>query len=284
MTFLSEMNWKTGFIDAETVQEKGRELSDNYNRAEPFPHIVIDEFLPRPIIDMCLAEFDRARHDKQTLYNAAQERFKREFKPDELSDGPRRLFYAFNSRPFIQIIENITGINGLIPDPYYLGGGFHEIHTGGHLSIHADFNHHQMMHLERRINVLIYLNDDWSDQFGGQLELWDKEMKRCHWSILPLANRCVIFNTTSESNHGNPNAVNHPDGRSRKSIALYYYTATWAPDKRDHNTLFRARPGTADAGNRVISKMIELTRDLAPPLLWRTAAKMRRALQTKKPA
>ena len=85
--------------------------------------------------------------------------------------------------------------------------------------MHADFNHHKLMNLERRINVLIYLNKDWRDEFGGQLELWDSGITRCFHTIVPSFNRCVMFNTTSESMHGNPRPVNHPDRVPRRSIA-----------------------------------------------------------------
>lgn len=277
MTFLSEMNPRTGLLDPASVREKGRDLSTVYNAGDPFPHIMIEDFLPRSVIDMCLAEFEQGRHDDQTVYNRSQERLKREFKPDQMSAGPRNLFYAFNSRPFITVVENITGIKGLIPDPYFFGAGFHEIHQGGHLSVHADFNHHKMMNLERRINLLIYLNEDWRDEFGGQLELWDTGMSHCVKSFVPVINRCVIFNTTSNSNHGNPQPINHPEGRSRKSIALYYYTATWTDEKRSHTTQFRVRPQSADKTD-VRVKALELARDLAPPILWRAAVRTGRSL------
>jgi hypothetical protein len=275
MAYLQEMDAQSGFLDPAAMVEKGKELHEAYAGGAPFPHTVIDDFLPRDLIDLCVAEFGRSRHEDQRVFQRAQERLKREFKPDELSPALRSLFYSFNSRPFIRLIENISGIKGLIPDPYFLGGGFHEISNGGHLSIHADFNHHKLMNLERRINVLIYLNKDWSDDYGGQLELWDEEMRGCVRSVTPIENRCVIFNTTSFSNHGNPRAVNHPQGVSRKSIALYYYTATWDRDKRSHTTQFRAREGTEDKIDWKVRGR-EILEDVMPPVLRRSVAKLRR--------
>lgn len=271
MTFLVEMDPTTGLIEADRVREKGKDLNATYDAGYPFPHIMIDDFMPRPLIDKCIAEIEAGQRDTRS-YDRAQERFKSEFKPDEMSQDTRNLFYTFNSRPFIRILENITGIRGLIPDPYFLGAGFHEIKTGGHLSIHADFNHHKLMNVERRINVLIYLNDDWSDEFGGQLELWEDDMSKSVKSFVPVANRCVIFNTTSDSNHGNPNPVNHPDGRSRKSIALYYYTSTWGDEKRSHTTQFRPRHGTVDKPDWTVRRR-ELINDLMPPMLRRALTK-----------
>ena len=261
------MTWTPDLSDAEATKEKGRDLRDRYASARPFPHVSIDDFLPPALLERCLADFPAASEADQT-YNRKQERLKRKFSPDVLSTRTRQLFYTFNSLPFIKIIENISGIEGLIPDPYFLGGGLHEIAEGGHLSMHADFNHHALMNVERRINVLIYLNKDWTEDYGGQLELWDAGMNRCIQSYVPLFNRCVIFSTTAKSMHGNPTPVLHPQNMPRRSIALYYYTATWEDVKRRHTTQFRIRPGTNDARDSRIRRR-ELAIDLIPPMLYR---------------
>jgi hypothetical protein len=273
MTFLASME-TGGALSPEDARKIGSDLRERYQSASPFPHIVIDDFLPTPVVEMCLAEFPRPAGADSITYDRAQERLKTQYNPDSLAENLRKLFYAFNSRPFINVIENITGIKGLIPDPYFLGAGFHEIGQGGYLSMHADFNHHKPMNLERRINILIYLNKGWTADYGGQLELWDDEMKTCVQSIVPLYNRCVIFNTTSRSWHGNPQPVSHPDGVTRKSIALYYYTATWAEDSREHTTQFRTRQGSGDKVDWQVRRN-ELIADLMPPLLRRNLRKLR---------
>lgn len=280
MPFLTEMDESTGLIDLERVKEKGLGLRAAYMAAHPYPHIAIEDFLPAALLDRCLEDFP-ASTDAVSSFDRSQERLKRSFSPDKLPPFTRQIFYSFNSRPFIQVIENICGIRGLIPDPYYLGGGFHEISQGGHLSVHSDFNHHVPLNLERRINVLIYLNKDWTDDYGGQLELWDTDMLRCVKSYTPIFNRCVIFNTTSHSNHGNPHPVAHPAGVPRRSIALYYYTATWDGTKRTHTTQFRVRPGTVDQADREVQYRERLA-DWMPPALHRTLVRFRRGLQRKR--
>ena len=124
------------------------------------------------------------------------------------------------------------------------------------------------MNLERRINVLIYLNKDWKDEYGGQLELWDNAMKACVHSIVPIFNRCVVFNTTSNSNHGNPRVVSHPQGVPRRSIAMYYYTSTWSDEKRDHTTQFKVRPASTD-GKDLSTRVDETAREILPPVVYR---------------
>ena len=275
MTFFTPMDPETLLINRTEARDLGSDLAEQYAAGDPFPHIVIDNFLPEEVVRLCLTEFDGNSQAEGREYDREQERFKKEYRPDETSQQIRHLFYTFNSLPFIRVLENISGIKGLIPDPYFRGGGFHEISNGGHLSVHADFNHHLSMNLERRINLLIYLNEGWEDEFGGQLELWANDMSECITSVVPLFNRAVMFNTTSFSNHGNPNPVNHPNGQTRKSIALYYYTATWDDSKRSHTTQFRARAGTADQTDWRVRRR-ELYQDLIPPILRRGITKLRR--------
>ena len=276
MTYMTEMDAATGLMSRELSRDKGRELHAAYDSAQPFPHTVIDNFLPDALLDRCLAEFP-GRELNEMHFDRDQERYKAQFNPDVLTPWNRNLFYAFNSRPFIRVLENITGIKGLIPDPYFSGAGFHEISQGGHLSMHADFNHHRPLNLERRINVLIYLNRGWKDEYGGQLELWDNAMTKRLVSVVPEFNRCVIFNTTSNSNHGNPNPINHPNKTPRRSIALYYYTATWDGTKREHTTQFRARAATPDKVDWQV-KIEELADDLMPPILVRNYRRVKRRL------
>lgn len=277
MAYLHEMNEQNGFIPSDIDREKGSELCEAYQSGKPYPHVIIDDFLPPDILETCLREFPKGSDSAEEKFDRAQERLKESFNPDTLSPAVRSLFYSFNSRPFIRLVENITGIKGLIPDPYFAGAGFHRVSQGGHLSIHADFNHHKPMDLERRVNVLIYLNKDWLPEYGGSFELWDKDMTKCEHSVVPSFNRCVMFSTTLESMHGNPKPVSHPDGVPRRSIALYYYTATWDETKREATTQFRARPGTDDRVDWRV-KFSEAATELAPPLVMRSVRRLKKRL------
>src|SRR4029078_5720896 len=134
------------------------------------------------------------------------------------------LFAELNNRAFLGFLEALTGIEGLIPDPHFEGGGLHETKRGGHLGVHADFNVHERLGLERRLNLLIYLNEDWEDEYGGSLELGDKDMSECAVEVKPIFARGVIFNHALDSFHGHPDPLSCPPDRSRRSIATYYYT------------------------------------------------------------
>ena len=214
--------------------------AEAYAGAEPFPHIVIDGLLPEARIDEIRAEFpaldamrvksNRTTGVKGSLAEAGQ-----------WGTVTRDTIGWLNSAAFLRGLVALTGIEGLASDPYFEGGGLHQIGEGGFLKIHADFNIHKVTGMERRINLLLYLNRDWPEDFGGHLELWDEAMEHRVQRIAPLANRCVIFSTTDTSYHGHPDPLTCGPGESRKSIALYYYTAPKA-QKEFHSTLYQARP------------------------------------------
>ena len=268
MAYIEIIDKERGLFDAEAVRRRGEELRAQFENAEPFPHIVIDDFISEEMLDLCLEQFPAKADPMSKSFDREQERYKTSYHPDYLSPPIRSFFHSLNSLPFIQFVQNVTGIRGLIPDPYYSGGGFHETRQGGHLDVHIDFNLHRPMNLERRVNLLIYLNRDWSNDYGGGLELWDEKMSRCVQAVEPAYGRCVIFATRGKTYHGHPRPVAHPRGESRRSIALYYYTATWNDLSKPATTQFRARPGTDDAVDWRVRGMT-VAREYLPPFLSR---------------
>jgi len=262
-------------IGASEAKETGRALATEYQNRTPFPYGCYDNFLEHSILEGVLEELKHLPAPT-AAFDREQERFKASYSAERLPQYTRGLLYALNSKPVIAFLEALTGIKGLIPDPYFMGGGIHVVSNGGHLDIHADFNHHAIMNLERRINVLIYLNKDWRPEFGGSFEIWNDDMSERVECFTPIFNRMCCFNTTSRSWHGNPEPVNHPEGLPRQSIALYYYTATWSDTKRPHTTHFRPRPNSNDSPDRLVARQ-EFVRDLLPPALYRrVAGKLRR--------
>ena len=265
----------TLLTEVAAARDLGKEKAQEYQSGQPYHHICIDNFLPGLTIDGVLADL-ATLPTPDASFDRAQERFKSSYNPERLPKFTRDLFYALNSRPFLIFLEEMTGIPSLIPDPYFIGAGIHKTLNGGHLDIHADFNLHKQMKLERRLNVLIYLNADWRPEWGGSFEIWDDQMTRKVKSFTPLRNRMVCFSTSSNSMHGNPEPVNHPHGEPRQSIALYYYTATWDETRRAHTTIFKPRPGTADNADKSLRRH-EFVRDLVPPAIHRRiAGKLRR--------
>lgn len=267
MTPVYQIDPETLLISPNTAREAAAPHGVSYRAAAPYPYGSFDNFLPPQILDRVREEL-RELPEAETMFDRPQERLKSSYQPERLKPYTRALFHALNSKPFLAFLEELSGIEGLIPDPYFAGGGIHVVANGGHLDIHADFNHHGKLNLERRMNVLIYLNRDWREEWGGSFEIWNREMTDKVAGFVPVFNRMVCFNTGSDTWHGNPQPVNHPDGEPRQSIALYYYTATWDSTRKSHTTLFKPRPGTADQRDRMVARHA-LLQDILPPAIYR---------------
>lgn len=274
------------FLDPEAVRRLGERWAQSYCSAKPFPHIVIDDFLPHDVVERLLADFPVDRSHTDILHGSNElGRLKRQVLPDYCGAVSKQMFALFNGRAFVQFLEGLTGIDGLVPDPYFEGGGYHETCRDGFLGIHADFRIHEKLHLQRRLNVLIYLNRDWEPAWGGNLELWDRGMKASARSIEPVLNRCVIFSTDATSYHGHPDPLACPPSRSRRSIALYYYTASRAihDEVPNFTTMNRARPGDGPSTRSAIHRhrFRQYLHDILPPLAFRLYRRLRAAFRAR---
>lgn len=233
-------------FDADHLKELAEKYREEYAKAQPFPHIVIDNFLPEFVLDNIVNEFPNSKAiDWQKFENSAEKKLANKHER-YMGDNTRLLLYQLNSSTFLKFLENLTGIDGIIPDPHFEGGGLHQIEKGGYLKMHVDFNRHNKLRLDRRLNLLLYLNKDWKEEYGGYLELWDKDVTQCEKKILPIFNRFVIFTTTDFSYHGHPEPLTCPEGWTRKSLALYYYTNGRPAEEIaevGHSTIFQSRPG-----------------------------------------
>jgi|SaaInlStandDraft_7_1057024.scaffolds.fasta_scaffold22777_2 hypothetical protein len=220
---------------------------EEYASGEPFKHIVIDGLFPDELLEDILLETQELNHTIEKIFFGSTKKFATS-NLQLMGPTTSRLLLDLNSSQFLSFLETLTGVSSLIPDPHYEGGGVHETISGGFLKIHTDFNWHKRLKLDRRVNILIYLNKDWHEEWGGFLELWDRSMlTKKHIKISPLFNRTVIFSTTDFTYHGHPDPLQCPDQISRKSLALYYYSAGRPPkevkNKRRVGTEYVERPG-----------------------------------------
>ena len=258
-------------LDVDYLKALALEHREAYATASPFPHVVIDNFLPETLLEEVLKEFPNPKQiDWQTFQTPAEKKLASRHE-QQMGDATRLLLYNLNSSTFITFLEILTGIDGILPDPHFEGGGLHQIERGGFLKMHVDFNHHKKLRLDRRLNFLLYLNQDWKEEYGGHLELWDTKMTQCQKKILPLFNRCVVFSTTDFSYHGHPEPLTCPEDRTRKSLALYYYTNGRPAEEvtgKPHTTIFQARTQDdfkLDESSNLTVKAI--LRKLVPPIL-----------------
>lgn len=265
------------------LEQIAAEYKEVYETNPPFPNIYFDDFFNPDMLRRVLAEFPDLKKKEETVYydnpNERKHATKGEY---SFGSNTKRLVHFLNSQPFLEFLQELTGIKeALVPDPYFEGGGFHEIKPSGFLKIHVDFHKHRKMNLDRRLNILVYLNENWEEEYGGHFELWEKDMSKSVVRIAPLFNRLAMFSTTGYSYHGHPDELTCPPDRSRKSLALYYYTngrPTYElrdGDQTRITTTFAQRKGIDSSKMTIFNNAVNLANDLLPPIVVRTIKKFR---------
>jgi hypothetical protein len=187
----------------------------------PFPHTIMDGFLSPETVAQINAEWPSEWLKEDGKAN-------KKWSTTNLPPAAREIAQSID----VAMVEQATGISGLFQDRKLFGGGLHCIPHGGFLKMHVDFNRHPKG-WHRRVNLLIYLNQEWRDEWGGHLELGLRNRKK----IAPIGGRCVIFETNDQTWHGHPQPLECPEDVQRRSLALYFYTKE-PPREPAHTTIY----------------------------------------------
>jgi hypothetical protein len=242
VTTESMSNTEAPVLNLDRLEGQLDHLSATYQSASPYPHIVLDDFLEPGVAEAAMEEFPPLDPEQWNNYLHANERKFSNTDPETWGPTLQTILAELNSPRFVQFVSTLIGVDELVADPTLEGGGLHQSGTGGFLNIHADFTvHPHNRKWQRRANILLYLNDNWKPEYGGDLELWSADMKECVEKVTPVANRVLIFSTDVTSFHGHPEPMRCPEGMARRSLALYYFSVEDDPLVR--STEYRARPG-----------------------------------------
>ena len=233
----------TGPIDR--LRSQSEAFHSNYVSGSPYPHLAVENLFDPDDLDRLAAEFPKSEERDWLTWDHKNELKTTSRGIKKLPPFTQLFCLWLNSHEFIGEIERITGIDNLVGDPTFYGAGLHEMFKGGWLSMHTDFTSHPSLSLTRCVNLLIYLNRDWDADWGGELELWDKNNQGKRVAYPPFFNQTVILPTNSETfYHGAPRRISCPDGYSRKLVSIYYWTplfstqsggkpwVTWADDDK----------------------------------------------------
>ncbi len=212
----------TEIIDLKTLEANKTTLRDEFHARSPFRWLVMENFLTPEAAQAIYDEYPKV--DPTWVDTNGLHQKNKWTKPAEPGSLAGRFYEEVNSSAFRLLLEEITGIEKVLPDSDLFGAGYHQILDGGFLDVHVDFNKHERTGLDRRMNLIVYLNPDWSSSYGGELELWDMDTKTELASIEPVFNRCVLFETNEVSYHGHPKPLKTGGKSSRKSLSVYYYT------------------------------------------------------------
>lgn len=236
------------FVDIEFLEREKDKIKADFNSKKPFRYTYFDNVLKADMAEEVYEQYPTINNGKWdgTTYIDQKNKFsKTEFEQGSVLD---RVFKELNSPEFLKYMEYISGIEGLVGDAQLFGGGLHQSIKGAFLNVHVDYNFHPKTKHHRRLNAIIYLNKDWKDEYEGHLELWDlvDGKKERIARIAPSFNRLAMFETNEISFHGHPHPLKAPEGINRKSLAVYYYTATRPEDEiaQEHNTIYVNTTGT----------------------------------------
>lgn len=233
----------TGIFDDPFYAQLAVSKSTAYREAAPFAHIVFDNFLPENIALELAQAFSDPDDDSLPWRFHNNRNTSRKFIDDEKAWSPAMRTFAreLQARQFLLFLEELSGIDCLLCDPYYIGGGEMVTGAGDFLKIHADFNWHHKLQAHRRLNALFYLTPDWKTEWEGNLELWNQGMTEAVAKIPPVFNRLVVFSTTEDANHGQPQPLTAPKGIYRRVFSAFYYTTrrTEAELTDPHFTLYK---------------------------------------------
>jgi 2OG-Fe(II) oxygenase superfamily len=235
-------------------------LLDDYKHARPFPHLILDNLFPSGILESILEELPTATSEKWVNQRDPLMIKSNLRSAVDLEEHGYEFVSLLHSAAFLYFLTEITGIKGLLPDPYLGGAGYHVVHEGGKFEVHADRNTDFYGGLQRRLAMLIYLNKDWQPEFGGQLELWNQEATRREKVIDPIFNRTVIFEISDHNFHA-VRPVASGSGAVRKAFVAYFHTA----DRGivPHNSIYA--PSIYRDRDGVVHRVARAT---LPPFLW----------------
>lgn len=215
-------------------------LRERFEKAQPFKHLVIDGLFSPRLLECIHEEFDDVQGADWQRYDTRNER-KMGTKPNSrLGPAAQLYFDTIYSKRFVDFFHRVSGVEALITDPMLYNGGMHKIPTGGKFAIHVDFNKHPVTKLDNRLVFITYLNKDWKKEYGGALQLWNATKDQCVAEVLPVFGRSILMYHSSVSFHGHPDPINAPEGRSRRSVAAYFYSngRNDEANDRDHTTIF----------------------------------------------
>ncbi len=248
--------------------EQCARLREQLRSATPFPHLVIDNIFNPILLELVQEEFETLSSGGWLDIKSRYESFRRSVMGTRLGPASQIYFDVIHSGWFTSWVSDITGIPYLLPDPQLYGGGLHESRTGASFAIHRDFSRHAASGLKNEMVFITYLNKGWDPSWGSALELWDKKKKACVKRVQPEFGRSIFMLHGAASFHGHTVPLQAPDGRSRRSVAAYFYTSPDAgkPSRDQLNTIFMNR--------RPVDKAMAVARVLTPPLIWSAAKKI----------
>jgi hypothetical protein len=216
-----------------------RELNDEFVGTPPYPMIVLDDFLPKDIAQAMQKECETIPKNYWTNFTRNGSHMEECINLD-VAPVAAEVVNQLHSQAGMRWLTQMTGIKDLIPDPYIIGGGYSKSYTGDSLQIHTDFNWNETIKMHRMLSFIIYLNEDWKDDYEGHLHFYDFNKKELIQKVAPNFNRAVFWRHHKRGFHGHPHPLTCPTSMSRNAFRLFFYVSNsqYDPNDRPHRSLY----------------------------------------------
>lgn len=232
------------FLDGAALEARARALAPSYAQATPHPHAVLDGLWGDEVARALAQAFPGPAEARWKAVDYPQQKRLGHLQRHGFADVPAVLRHALaelNGQAFLDFLEALTGVEGLIGDPHFKGAGLHLTPPGGFLEVHADFDRDGRRALQRVLTAILFLTPDWDEAWGGHLELWNADATRCEVRLAPKLDRLVVMAHGDTHWHGHPTPLACPPHRFRASLAAYYYVVSPRPEVPAHGALWRPR-------------------------------------------
>ena len=216
-----------------------QELHSTFVKTQPHPILVLDDFLPISTAKKLQAECESVPTEHWTEFTRRGS-YMKECKNLDYSPEAVNIVNQLHSTTGLKWLEKITGIQGLLPDPHLTGAGYSRSFNGDSLKVHTDFNWNDELKLHRKLTLIVYLTEEWQEEFGGHIEFYDDTNKNLVQSVFTKFNRCVIWQYHKTGFHGYPTPIQCPDRVSRNTLRLFYYVSNsqYLEDDPPHRSLY----------------------------------------------
>ena len=209
----------------------------------PFPHLICEDFVRSDLIQNIKNEYEDILNNKMDEWNKYDNPLEHKLSFNKFEDTTylKLLFDIVGGEKFIKSLQQTFDIEDIELDTDLFGAGLHNHPKGGHLCTHLDYEINPITFKKRWLNLILYMNDDWKDEYNGDTELWNSDRTVCEKRVYPQFNKALIFRTDNKSWHGVSRKIDCPNETSRKSIAFYYVSKRSYKNEIDENTRMKAQ-------------------------------------------
>ena len=213
-------------------------LKQSFDKALPIPHIIIDNFLPDNVFKDLCDDIKNYPPEKWIVKNLGISSVRKEARDFTESPVVNQILTNLTAHSFVTWMGKITANASIIPDPHHLGAGLTSTPSGTNLGLHVDFNWNDMLKLNRKFNLILYVNEYWEDDWNGYLEFWNKESTECLYTVRPSPNRLIFWEYEQDLIHGFTKPINCPPEVERQNLMTIYYTSNSTPISPPHKSKF----------------------------------------------